>query len=375
MARKDPDHSLSDFCLIGGSAGNRLSHFERLTLTGGEELRRTTQRLAARFDQLPSGSTLSYDIAQLRQLVSTIEASVSDGALFPPSSCPETVERVVVHGLLDGQIEDISFVGGFCETARTAIPTPLLATENQRVHARWWRHADQADTTVIALHGWTMGDPRLSALTLMPGVLYRSGFDVVVVEMPLHGRRSPDLFHATALSPALDIGLANTAIGQAVADVRQLKAWLSCGHASRIGCVGVSLGGYVTALLASLENWSFVVPMVPAVDLAEIAWNILRPSTTSEAQGRELRDLLTRAFSIHSPLNHRPLVARDHIMIVAGLRDRVIPSRQPQALWEHWQRPEIRWHRGGHAIPFAKTRVFEEVVEFLRGLTGGAATP
>ncbi len=36
-------------------------------------------------------------------------------------------------------------------------------------------------------------------------------------------------------------------------------------------------------------------------------------------------------------------------VIYAGVADRLVhPREQVDRIWEHWGRPEIVWHRGGH---------------------------
>ncbi|WKZ56825.1 MAG: alpha/beta hydrolase [Bdellovibrionota bacterium] len=368
MQRKQAPTSPADFCLFGSSPEHRLSHFERLTMLGGQELRRAIERLAPRFAQLPSQTSFGLDPTHLLHIADRYSDPLLQSTFFPTPSSPAHVERHTVHGLPDGLVEDLTFRGDYPSLANRTLPDPLLHESNRTVHARWWRHHYDYRATVVALHGWTMGDQRISALTLLPGVLYRNGFDVVVVELPLHGRRSTQQESAYALPPAFDLSLTNDAIAQAVTDIRQLRLWLLSLGCHRIGCLGLSLGGYVNALLASLDRWDFAVPLVPAVNLAEIVLTSTRHNLKNRRMAGQVRAILERAFAIHSPLNRQLALDKRHVMLVAGLGDRVVPAKQPRALWEHWGRPEVRWHRGGHAVPFSKTRVFEEVMEFIGAL-------
>jgi hypothetical protein len=116
--------------------------------------------------------------------------------------------------------------------------------------------------------------------------------------------------------------------------------------------MGVSLGGYVSSLVASLErDLACVIAGVPVVDLV----NLMEDHAPANVDG-ELRPLLEPARHLNrvvSPLAMRPAVERDRRFIYAGVADRVIhPKRQVTRLWEHWERPEIHWFRGGHLLFF-----------------------
>jgi hypothetical protein len=38
------------------------------------------------------------------------------------------------------------------------------------------------------------------------------------------------------------------------------------------------------------------------------------------------------------------------LFIYAAIGDRLVTPQQAVALWEHWDRPDIRWLQGGHII-------------------------
>jgi hypothetical protein len=63
--------------------------------------------------------------------------------------------------------------------------------ENAQIPFERWRHADRSRGTVIALHGFTMGRPRIDAQVLMAAQWFQLGFDVVLPILPFHGTRAP----------------------------------------------------------------------------------------------------------------------------------------------------------------------------------------
>ena len=56
-----------------------------------------------------------------------------------------------------------------------------------------------------------------------------------------------------ALFPSANLVRTNEAFGQAVFDLRALAAYLRANGAPSVGAIGMSLGGYTTALWASVD--------------------------------------------------------------------------------------------------------------------------
>lgn len=166
------------------------------------------------------------------------------------------------------------------------------------------------------------------------------------------------------LFPNGDLARTNEALGQIISDLRELSAFLGSHGAQNIGCVGMSLGAYVSALWASLDPLSFCIPIVPVVSMSDMAWRLMRNDRELRRQGMS-RDLLERAYRLHSPLTYTPKIERDKVLILAGLADRVVPSAQPRLLWEHWGRPEIQWFRGGHLAQFRSKRAMARIIKFF----------
>src|SRR5205814_4382737 len=60
-------------------------------------------------------------------------------------------------------------------------------------------------------------------------------------------------------------------------------------------------------------------------------------------------------FSPHCPLGHRPLVAAERRLVIAGEADRIVPPGHAEALAAHWQAP-IEWFPGGHLAQLVRDR-------------------
>src|SRR6185369_2176308 len=124
--------------------------------------------------------------------------------------------------------------------------------------------------------------------------------------LPYHGLRAP---HGPWRSgePFFDLDMVRTneAFAQAIYELRALIRYLRTRQTGPVGAFGMSLGGYTTALLATVE----------------------------------------------------PELAR---------ADRICPPSQAEALWMHWNRPRIHWYPGGHLAQFRRYRALRQIRRLLR---------
>lgn len=378
---KRPDE-LADFCVIDTAPEARLSSFERLTLQGGAELERALQwiiRHSASFAIFDNGKRheLKIDLPVFLESEKfyTNDPRWSDNKkLFftAPDKIP-AVQSNLVHGLKDGTIIDLHFETSYQHQNPAAAEIFNQFVENKTVRARYWQHTETAKGTIVALHGWTMGDQRLNSLAFLPGHFYKLGYDVVLMELPFHGRRKPKHLsqdEVDAIFPGSDLALTNEVIGQFIHDLRSLKLFLSQYGAPKIGVIGMSLGGYFGSLWAALDELEFCIPIVPMVSMSDIAWKaVSKMSNFAEMKKQGLnKKTLERAYALHCPLSHQQATATDRILILAGLADNIVPSSHPRALWNHWGKPEMNWFRGGHMAQLKSRHAINKIVGFLKNI-------
>src|SRR5262249_53112617 len=124
--------------------------------------------------------------------------------------------------------------------------------ENHWVHAETWRHRDRTTRgTMVLLHGFGMGRPGFDAVALMAPAFFADGLDVALLTLPFHGKRGPRAGRFSGqLFASADVARLNESMGQAAHDLIAFVAWLRATGAARVGVLGLSLGGYVAALLA-----------------------------------------------------------------------------------------------------------------------------
>lgn len=367
-----PGNSLSEeaaeavfeFCYLGQDDDHRLSQFERLTMLGGKELERAVDWLKRSGTKaLPFGEIGGLAVADLERARDFYQDCISFFA--PPEKMP-TVREIPVHRLPDGEILDIEFASGYIPRAIAGDSRFMPGSLNDTVVTRLWRHQHiehaGARPLLLAIHGWAMGDQRVNSVALLPGFFYLRGFDVALIELPFHGRRKVD----GVLFPGANPFLNAEGIGQAIHDIRILREHLG---PKIFSTLGISFGGYIAALLASLDVHEGVVVVSPVVDLAEAAWDILsrRPNFESLKASGVSRELLGAASAIHSPLARPSKLSADQMLIVAGLSDEVLGPRHAKLLSDHWRRAKIVRVMGGHVGELAEGKTALQTIEVFLG--------
>lgn len=219
---------------------------------------------------------------------------------------------------------------------------------------------------LILVHGYLGGNfdferrafsvPRFEAL----------GFDVVLFTLPFHGLRA-EPGRRVPRFPGADPRVTLEGFRQAAGELVDLVAHLrALGH-PQVGILGMSLGGYTTSLLATLEpSLAFAVPLIPLACFADWARDHGRLSTDPEQAEREHTALL-RAYAAISPLQRAPRVAGERMLVLGAEGDRITPLHHAEALSGHFQAP-LHTFAGGHMLQLGRGRAFDAFDRMVRGL-------
>ena len=228
----------------------------------------------------------------------------------------------------------------------------LSHLQNRTAHAYIVRGTEPGRPWLVCLHGFGMGLAHVDMAAFRADRLKRDlGLNVALVVLPMHGpRQTPG---TTKGEGFMSIDLIDSVHGmaQAAYDTRSVIRWIRNQDGDvPVGVYGLSLGGYVAALVASLEeDLSCVIAGVPATDLPDL---YRRHSPTHvRLKAFETGALGQQADAVHrvvSPLALRPKVPVYRRFIFAGAGDRMSTADQARRLWEHWDRPRIAWYSGGH---------------------------
>ncbi|WP_293043739.1 hypothetical protein [Mycobacterium sp.] len=248
-------------------------------------------------------------------------------------------------------------------------------TGNNREYALLLRHPEPRPW-LVCVHGTEMGRAALDLALFRSWKLHDElGLNVVMPVLPMHGPRAHGLPKGRVF-PGENLLDDVHATAQAVWDIRRLLSWIRLQEPdSLIGLNSLSLGGYIAALVSSLESGlTCAILGVPVADLVGLLGH--HSGLSHDDPRRRTMKLAEPIGRMVSPLSLTPLVPMEGRFIYAGVADRVVhPREQVTRLWEHWGKPEIVWYPGGHTGFFRSQPVQRFVWAALRqsGLLNGPA--
>ncbi len=246
-------------------------------------------------------------------------------------------------------------------------------TGNRRVYGLLLRHPEPRPW-LVCVHGAEMGRAGVDLTLFRAWHLHEDfGLNLLLPVLPMHGPRARNLPKGRSI-PGEDVLDDVHFAAQSVWDVRRVLSWIRAQEPeSAIGLNSISLGGYVTSLVASLEDGlTCAILGVPVADLVELlgrhSW--MGP----EDPRREAVDHAAPLGRMVSPLSLQPRVPMSGRFVYGGVADRVVhPRHQVERLWEHWGKPEIVWYRGGHTGFFTRpVQRFIDAALVQSGLVGPA---
>jgi hypothetical protein len=237
--------------------------------------------------------------------------------------------------------------------------------------AQHWTHSGGPRPTICVIHGF-MADPYwLNRRFLALPWFYKQGYDILLYTLPHHGSRRSglSLFSGQGMFGG-GIANLNESMALAVHDFRVFMDYLESRGVDNIGVTGISLGGYTSALLATVEDrLKFSIPNVPVASIVDLVLGLFPANLpvkavlkATETAVSEIRHML----AVHTPLTYRPILPKERRMIIAGAGDRLAPPKHARLLWEHWDRPDIHWFPGNHMMHLDKGRYLKEMLNFMR---------
>lgn len=261
----------------------------------------------------------------------------------PPSLLDSEVTKRRTHSW-PRRHESVTFASGFRpRDIEPAANRWAGNTCNDTVWVRLLRHPEVERPWVVCLHGFGQGASRFDLTTLWANYFHVAlGLNVAVPVLPFHGPRKS---RGGSQLLSMDLAMTVHAISQTIWDVRRLVGWISHSTGAPIGVYGLSLGGYIAALLAGIEQLDCVVAGIPFTDVLGLMAHHHAPP---EYLGVLRSAAAQNAFRVVSPLAVTPPVAPNLRAIFAARGDQFIPADQTVALAKAWQQAPVHWYNGGH---------------------------
>jgi hypothetical protein len=228
--------------------------------------------------------------------------------------------------------------------------------ENSTGYLIRWVHGDRPRKTVLCSHGFMMGSPREAERMFKIRKLFSMGLDVALCIHPFHWKRIAGPRSARRIYLTLgDTAFTNECVAHSIFDLESSFLMLQKSGVNEIGLIGASLGGYIAGLYAGLSRQpAFVAMMVPALSfLRPISPDVLYRKSPFD---NDWRIRARQATEFHSPLNFRPQIPADDILVVASRGDRICPFDPVEKLSAQWGLSNFHWRTGGHWLVFDNKR-------------------
>jgi len=300
-------------------------------------------------------------LAEITALYDRPEHYAASNELFPAPPAIEPRLSPVRH-LPGGEVLDATWASGFMTHCDEIAPRYQGHIANRTAAARLFLHDGPARPAVLLIHGYRCGQWSIEERVWPIDWLFQRGLDVIIPVLPFHAVRAHR--SGAAVFPSSDPRMTIEGFRQSVHDLRALMDFLRARGASSVGAMGMSLGGYTTSLLATIDaRLDFAVPMIPLASIADLAREGGRLVGNMEEQRLQFA-ALEGALRVVSPLSRPSRIAGDRVLILAAAGDRITPLNHARWLAEHLRAPLTTFH-GGHLLQFGRAQGFRAAGKML----------
>jgi pimeloyl-ACP methyl ester carboxylesterase len=237
---------------------------------------------------------------------------------------------------------------------------------NRTATARLFLH-DEPRPVAVLVHGYLGGAHNMERRLWPMAFLRRMKMDVALFVLPFHGSRADRWFGRLPPFPGAEPRMTNEGFRQSMADLRDFVAFLGERGHEKIGVMGMSLGGYSTALAATLEpRLAFAVPIIPLASIADVALlNGHLGATDHEATAQH--KALEAVHMMTSPIHRKLAIAPDTVLIIGAEQDQITPIENARKLATHFH-CRLETMHGGHLLQLGRNAKFRSIGRFLNEL-------
>jgi len=239
-------------------------------------------------------------------------------------------------------------------------------SENHTVYARRLRpRGARRRPRLLYIHGYMQPETYIEEFSLLAGMALYLGVEIVQMQPPYHGRRSPgsarfggEYFWTADLVRSVE------ALRQSLLDARSLLGWMLAEDERPVGVMGLSLGGALTAALTCLEDrFAFSIPLIAHMDLealvadapvlSRMRSDLRRFGWRRRQFGEFIGDIGWREL--------QPLLPRERIRLFAASQDHFFDPAVVELMWRDWGKPAIDWYPSSHMgfLPHLPTALVE----------------
>lgn len=274
--------------------------------------------------------------------------------LFP---APETLPRVRsrVRLALPGFVNEDLFFASMHEPIEPQF-AKHYHSRSRRFHTVYARRIRPREAVgrprLLYIHGYMQPETIFEELTLLSGMARALEMEIVQLQPPYHGRRTPrGSAYGGERFWSADVVRSFEAMRQTLFDARTLLSVMLNESPAPVGVAGLSLGGAFSAVLACLESrFDFAAPFIAHMDMGAL----LRDAPVLEAMRKDLASFgwTWRDFGAFFRRvgwdDLLPAIPKERILLFGAEKDRFFDPMVLREMWCRWERPEIHWYPTTH---------------------------
>lgn len=253
--------------------------------------------------------------------------------------------------------------------------------ELNTVYGRYFKtRIGEPAPTVIVLHGWLAFN--YVWYTSICQKLARMGTSSLIIQLPYHmQRRLRTARYSGEWAISGDMAQSIEMIRQSVADTRSVINWLTAQSTAPIGLWGVSLGGWIGALLVAVESrLDFAVLMTPAVRPDDVMWfsKLCPPLREVIASAGFTYDEVAAILRVVTPTYFSPRLSPERLLLIQAEVDQAVRPHTIEELWRAWNHPRLRRYPHGHISVIISLRALRDTFAFIKEMatvTSGVLAP
>jgi pimeloyl-ACP methyl ester carboxylesterase len=263
---------------------------------------------------------------------------------------------------------DVRFEGQHRFRFQSRVVTPW--PENNIVHGKLYRAGrDWArKPSALLVHGWNGELGYYYQFPFLARLLNRAGWNAIMIELPYHAQRRPQAVGAINNFISHDLVRMLEATQQAISDLRTVVGWLRDQGSPVVGMWGISLGAWLTGLVAALDpQVRLAVLMSPVVSLDHAIRDLPFCEPIRNSLGGREFDLQKLNL-----VTNVPRCAPEGVLILESTQDLFAPPETVEEVWRIWRKPEIWRVPHGHISILASVPMMVRVTRWIAGKSRSA---
>jgi hypothetical protein len=241
---------------------------------------------------------------------------------------------------------------------------------NDYLEGEAYLSVNEDEPNIIFVQGWRQDSfDRLKKIFHKP--INNLGWNMYYFPLPYHfGRKPENSLYSGEYMISANIQRTLVSVRQAVVDLRALIQWIKSNKKGPIVVIGLSLGGFITNLTATLESQiDVLVSIFYSNRLSYSIWNT-EPGKFIKADlehhGVNYNDLV-KYWRITEPSQAIPKMDKDNILLISAQHDQYVHIEDADYLYKSWGRPTRFIYKCGHAgIALHRRKIAKDTLSFLQ---------